>query len=133
MNRRGFLSCTLCAAGGLTATAAETPPPASITRTVLQRTEFPGDKMVSVLISAEVPPNSVVARHTHPGLESGYLTVGGGMLSIKGQPDRAMKAGDSYQVPPDTPHMFRNDGEKTVIVGMFVVEKDKPLATPAPE
>ena len=44
-----------------------------------------------------------------------------------------MKAGDSYQIQPGTPHAFRNADEKTVIVGMFVVEKDKPLASPAPE
>jgi quercetin dioxygenase-like cupin family protein len=82
---------------------------------------------------AEVAADALVARHTHPGVESGYFVEGGGTLSVKGQPDRAVKAGEGFQVPPETPHSLKNGGQKSRLAITYVVEKDKPLASPAPE
>ena len=53
---------------------------------------------------------------------------------MKGQPDRVVKAGDGYQVPPETPRSLKNGGQKSRLAITWVVEKDKPLASsPAPE
>jgi quercetin dioxygenase-like cupin family protein len=52
---------------------------------------------------------------------------------VKGQPDRAIKAGDGFQIPPEVPHSVRNGPEKSRVVATYIVEKDKPLASPAPE
>jgi quercetin dioxygenase-like cupin family protein len=135
LKRRGFVSCALCAAVGLVASSGEgeaqgTP---GLKRTIIQKTEFPGDKYATILASVEIEPNALVARHTHPGIESGFLTSGGGTLSVKGQADRLVKAGEGYQIPPETPHSLRNGPEASRIVITWVVEKDKPLASPAPE
>jgi hypothetical protein len=64
----------------------------------------------------------MVARHTHPGIESAYVLEGGFELPIQGQPTRTIKPGDGFQIPPETPHA----GGIT-----YVVEKGKPLASPA--
>ena len=135
LKRRGFLSCAICAATGLVATAvdADAQAPAGLSRTIIQKTEYPGDKHVSILVLAEIQPNFLVARHTHPGVESSYVVEGEGTLSVKGQPDRLVKAGDAFQVPPEVPHSLRNGGAKTRLAITYIVEKDKPLATPAPE
>jgi len=53
--------------------------PSGVTRTILQKTEYPGDKYVTVLVMAEVAANALVARHTHPGVESAYLLEGGAL------------------------------------------------------
>jgi quercetin dioxygenase-like cupin family protein len=135
LDRRGFVSCGLCAALGLV--AASGPAGAQgvpgFSRKILQRTEYPGDKYVCVLVQVDIEPNAIVARHTHPGVESSYIASGSSTLSVKGQPDRVLNAGDGFQIPPDVPHSVRNGPEKTVVVANYVVEKDKPLASPAPE
>jgi quercetin dioxygenase-like cupin family protein len=133
--RRGFVSCAICTAVGLVASSVEvnaqgTP---GVNRKILQKIEFPGDKYVSVLVEAEIEPNAIVARHTHPGVESTYVVAGSGTLVVKGQPDRVVKMGDGFQIPPEVPHSVRNGPEKTRVVATYIVEKDKPLATPAPE
>jgi quercetin dioxygenase-like cupin family protein len=135
LKRRGFVSCAICTAIGLVAGGgeanAQTAP--GFTRKVLQKTEYPGDKYVCVLMEIDIDANALVARHTHPGVESSYIVSGGSTLSVKGQPDRVVKAGEGFQIPPETPHSVRNGPEKSRIVATFIVEKDKPLASPAPE
>ena len=132
IQRRGFVSCAICAAVGLTASEAGAQAP-GFTRTILQKTEYPGDKYVSILVAVEIDANTLIARHTHPGVESSYFVAGGGTLSIKGQPDRVIKAGEGFQIPPEVPHALRNGPEKSRVAATYIVEKDKPLATPAPE
>jgi quercetin dioxygenase-like cupin family protein len=134
LNRRGFVSCAICAATtGLIATQVNAQAPGGLTRTILQKTEYPGDKYATIEVMAEIQPNFVVPRHTHPGVESAFVVEGGGTLSIKGQADRIVKAGDAFQVTPETPHGVKNGDAKMRLAITYVVEKDKPLATPAPE
>jgi quercetin dioxygenase-like cupin family protein len=53
-------------------------------------------------------------------------------LPIEGQPTRALKPGDGFVVPPNTPHAGGKNGDKkTKIASTYVVEKGKPLASPA--
>lgn len=133
LNRRRFATCFLCAAGGvLTAeigAVAQTP---GFTRTVLNRSESPGDTMVTIQVLVEINPGVLVARHTHPGTESGYFLDGAGTLGVAGVPDRAMKAGDAFQIPHAVPHFVQNGPGQTRVLSTYVVEKDKPLASPAP-
>jgi quercetin dioxygenase-like cupin family protein len=131
--RRRFATCVVCAAGGLLASAvgvrAQAP---GFTRTVLNRSETPGDTMVTVQILVEIDPDFLVARHTHPGTETGYFLEGGGILGVKDQPDRPMKAGDAFQIPVEVPHFVQNGPTKTRVLSTYVVDKSKPLASPAP-
>lgn len=133
--RRAFLCW--CCAGVATLVAgpagAQAPAPASgVTRTILNKADGPGGQLASIQALAEVAAGVVVARHTHPGVETGYLLAGGGTLSVKGQPDRELKAGDSYLIPAEVPHEFRNGGGPAKLLVTYVVDKDKPLASPAP-
>ncbi len=52
--------------------------PEPVKRTVLQKNDFPGDKMSTLLVLIEIAPNFLVAKHTHPGLETGYVQDGAG-------------------------------------------------------
>jgi len=135
VKRRGFVACAICAAVGLVGskTEADAQGAPGFTRKMLQKIEYPGDKYACVLIEVTIEPNGIVARHTHPGVESSYLASGGITLSVKGQPDRVLNPGDSFQIPPEVPHAAKNGPEKSVVVASYTVEKDKPLASPAPE
>ena len=101
-------------------------------RTVLQKIEFPGDKYATVLVQVDVNPDGLIARHIHPGIEMTYVVKGEGDLLVEGQPPRHLKAGDSFKIPPGVPHSLQNGHEPLVLAANFVVEKDKPLSSPAP-
>ncbi len=105
-----------------------------IKRTVLQKIEFP-DHYTAITAIAEVEPGVTAARHTHPGVESAYILEGEGDLHVEGQPERRVKAGDSFQIQNATPHDIRNvSSDKPLkVLSTYIIERDKPLATPAPK
>jgi len=88
---------------------------------------------VTINMEVEIDPGVTVARHTHPGIESSYVLEGGFELPVQGQPTRMLKAGDGFQIPPETPHAGGKPGDKKSRIAItYVVEKGKPLASPAP-
>ena len=140
LTRRGFAgiaSCALCAITGFIATdaSAQGAPPATtpgVNRKILSQTDGPTPGYVTIIVEAEIEAGVTVARHTHPGVESAYVLEGGLEIPIEGQPTRTMKPGDAFVVPPRTPHAGSKNGDKkTRIVSTYIVEKDKPLASPA--
>mgnify|MGYP003576929587 CR=1 FL=1 len=80
-----------------------------------------------------VAPGAKAGRHTHPGDEISYVLEGdSGVLLVDGQPPRKLKAGESFVIPAGVVHDAMNDGDKPIkLVGVYVVEKGKPLASPA--
>ena len=136
LSRRKFAACVLCAAAGFATTAvgeANAQMPAGIKRTILSKTDMPDGKYVALLAEVEIDAGVAVPRHTHPGIESAYCLDGSAQLSIKGQPDRMVKQGDSFQVPTETVHSAKIGDRPFKLVVTYTVEKDKPLATVVPE
>jgi quercetin dioxygenase-like cupin family protein len=135
-NRRGFL-CWCCSglAATLAAGAIDSQPvrAAGFTRTILNKQDFPGSDYITLQVQVDVDPGFLVARHTHPGVETSYIATGGGTLSVKGQANRQLAAGDSFQIPTEVPHALQNGNAPTRVVVTYVVDKNKPLASPAPE
>jgi quercetin dioxygenase-like cupin family protein len=137
LSRRAFGACAICAVAGFAASEVEAQAQGTQTggvkRTIIQKTELPDNKYVTILAIAEIPPGTTIARHTHPGVESSYVLEGEGELLVQGQPARQVRASDGFQIPPEIPHSART-GEKSMKVAVtYVVEKDKPLSSPAPE
>ena len=136
LTRRGFASCALCAITGFIATEAQAQgaPPAAggVTRKILSQMDGPAPGYATLLVEATIEAKVAVGRHTHPGIESAYVLEGGFELPIQGQPTRTIKAGDAFQIPPETPHAGGKPGDaKSRILITYVVEKGKPLASPA--
>ena len=105
--------------------------PPGIKRTPLQSIEFPdGYKTVTGL--AEVAPGHASGMHTHPGIETGYVLDGEVLMIVEGEPDRTLKPGDSFVIPPGARHDVKSVGSVPAkAVSVFVVDKSKPLASPA--
>jgi quercetin dioxygenase-like cupin family protein len=105
--------------------------PSGIKRTPLQSIDFPeGYKTVTGL--AEVAPGHASGMHTHPGIETGYVLDGEVLMIVEGQPDRRLKAGDSFVIPPGAAHDVNSIGSVPAkAVSVFVVDRSKPLASPA--
>ncbi|RJF65257.1 cupin domain-containing protein [Rhodopseudomonas palustris] len=106
-------------------------PPSGIKRTPLQKVEFP-DGYVTVSGLAELPAGGRIGRHTHPGIETGYLLEGEALMTIDGQPDKHLKAGDSYSIPAGVVHDAAAHGGGAKVMAVWVVDKTKPLSSPAP-
>ena len=104
----------------------------AIKRTPLQTVDFPpGFNVVSAI--AEIAPGNCAGRHTHPGVESSYVLEGALVVKVAGQPDQTFKAGDSFQIPAGVPHdACTVPGQVFKILASYIVEKGKPLASPAP-
>jgi len=130
LTRRAFAVCALCAAGGFLATGADAQTP-GLKRTLIKETDGPMDGYVTIEMRIEIDPGATIARHTHPGIESGYVAQGGTELTIEGQGSLKLEAGDGFQVPTRVPHGGLNGPAKTVVISTYVVEKGKPLASPA--
>jgi quercetin dioxygenase-like cupin family protein len=125
----GALMVALTSGGALAQTAA---PAGGIKRTPLQDVKFPAGYHI-VTVIAEIGPNVLAGRHTHPGVDTGYVLDGEATLLVEGQPDKVLKTGDSYAVPAGIPHDVKASDKGLKIMAVYVVEDGKPVATPAPK
>ena len=132
LTRRGFAACALCAVTGFVATGAEAQnAPGGLKRTIITRTDGPMDGYESINARVDLEAGTLVPRHTHPGIESTYVVEGELELSVDGQGTRTFKAGDGFQIPTRVPHGVKNGDSATIAAVTYVVEKGKPLASPA--
>ena len=116
----------------LLASAQSPTPPVGIKRTILQRGDI-GNNMEAVLGVAEIPAGAASGRHTHFGTETGMLLEGTMSLEVDGEPTRLVKAGDSWLIGTGKVHNANVVGDtRAKVISTYVVEKGKPLATPAP-
>jgi quercetin dioxygenase-like cupin family protein len=127
MFKKIMLGLTIAAfAGGLACAQ-------GIKRTPLQKVEFP-DGYDTVTAIAEVPVGGASGRHTHPGAETGYVLDGELELVIDGKDPVKLKAGESYQIPAGAVHDARTSGDRPLkVLGIYIVTRGQPLATPAPK
>ena len=101
-------------------------------RTVLQQADIsvPGREVVSAV--AEFEPRATPGMHTHFGEEIGYVIEGTFLVEQAGKPPVTLQAGGSFLIPAGTVHNATNTGAgQGRILATYIVEKGKPLATPA--
>jgi quercetin dioxygenase-like cupin family protein len=104
----------------------------ALTRTIVTKADVSVPGREAVIARVEVAPGGIAGWHTHPGDEISYITEGEATLMVAGQPPRKVAAGEGFVIPAGVVHNARNDGAvATKLVGVYVVEKGKPLASPA--
>ena len=105
----------------------------AIQRTIVQRQDVSVPGREAVIARVEIASQGRAGRHTHPGEEISYVLDGEAEILVEGQPPRKVKAGDGFVIPAGAKHDAHNIGAGPFkLVGVYVVEKGKPLATPAP-
>lgn len=113
--------------------AAQPAPASGLSRTLVGKADVSTPGREAVVARVEVAPGARAGRHTHPGDEISYVSEGQVDLLVDGQPLRTLKAGESFVVPAGVVHDAHNASNAAVkLIGVYVVEKGKPLATPAP-
>jgi quercetin dioxygenase-like cupin family protein len=124
----GFAIAAL--AGGVHFVSAQAP--AGFKRTELGRHDISNAGHEEVLARADLSPGAAAPKHTHPGEEVGYVLAGEVTVEIAGSAPMKLKAGDNFFVPANTVHAARNDSKAPAsILSTYILEKGKPLATPA--
>ncbi|MDB5849902.1 MAG: cupin [Rhodoferax sp.] len=104
-----------------------------LTRTLVGKADVSVPGREAVVARVDVAAGAKAGRHTHPGDEISYVMEGELTLLVDGQPPRKLKAGESFVVPAGIVHDAHNEGaEPTKLLGVYVVEKGKPMASPAP-
>jgi quercetin dioxygenase-like cupin family protein len=129
-------AAALCALGMALAlpAPAQTPSGAAsaVNRTEMGRGDVTAPGREAVVMKVEIAPGGHTPRHTHPGDEITYVADGDGTLLVDGEVPRKFKAGDVFVIKEGKVHKVRNDGSKPIhLLDVYVVEKGKPLATPA--
>ena len=122
------LFVALLVLGSMTAMLAQAP---AFKRTVLQTVETSIAGRDAVTAKAELPAGVSSGLHTHPGEELGYVVEGSVTLLMDGK-STVVKAGEAFAIPAGKVHSATNTGTaQATIVSTYIVEKGKPLATPA--
>ena len=125
--RTVIVGAVVLAAAGVI--VAQTP---ALTRTMVTKADVSVPGREAVVARVEIAPGGVAGWHTHPGDEISYIMEGSATLMLAGQPPRQVSAGEGFVIPAGVVHNARNDGTSaTKLVGVYVVEKGKPLASPA--
>ena len=102
-------------------------------RTVIRQSDIslPGREVVTAI--AEFQPGASVGWHSHPGEEVGYLLEGTLSFEHDGKQPTTLTAGQTFFVPASGIHNATNTGSRMArVLATYIVEKGKPLATPAP-
>ena len=101
-------------------------------RTVLQQSDISAAGREVIQAVADFEPRATPGRHTHPGEEIGYVLDGTFLIEQEGKAPVTLKAGGTFLIPAGTIHNATNTGAGAgKILAIYIVEKGKPLATPA--
>jgi len=84
--------------------------------------------MVVITSISEIKKGEGIARHSHHGIETGYV-LQGTMVQFPGQPPTMMQTGSTIMNLRDVPHAgFTVVGEQPLkLLTVHIVDKNKPL------
>ena len=127
------LGLAACSQPAAYPTSEKVPPPGS---NEMLRAPISGADGMEVLISdVVIPPDATVPRHYHPGEEFLYVISGSAIHVEEGKPDRVLKAGDAYVIPPNAIHEPRGgpDGARAIVFRVHVADQPERILVPAEE
>ncbi|KUF18690.1 MULTISPECIES: cupin domain-containing protein [Streptomyces] len=142
INRRLLLRTSGAAAAGALGTAAlsvpagatesggHTDPTSGVTRTLLQEHPSPAKGWKAVQTLVQIPRHKESGRHSHPGIEVGYIIRGDVLMEFDDRPPLRLRTGDPFFIPTGAIHNARNVGRvTTMMLSTYTVDETKPLVT----
>ncbi|WEH36585.1 cupin domain-containing protein [Streptomyces sp. AM 4-1-1] len=107
-----------------------TGPTAGVTRTELQRHPSPTKGWETVQTLVRIPRGKESGRHSHPGVEVGYIVRGDVLMEFDDGPALRLRTGDPFFIPAGAIHNALNVGTvTTMMLSTYVVDETKPLVT----
>jgi quercetin dioxygenase-like cupin family protein len=106
-------------------------PTAGVTRTLLQENPSPAKGWKTVQTLVQIPRRKESGRHSHPGVEVGYIVRGEVLMEFDDGTTIRLGTGDPFFIPTNAIHNARNIGKvTTMMLSTYVVDETKPLVTP---
>ncbi|MBP2478408.1 quercetin dioxygenase-like cupin family protein [Crossiella equi] len=104
-------------------------PTDGVTRKELQRFPSPAKGWDVVQTLVEIPVGKESGKHSHPGVEIGYIVQGDVVIDFAdGRPSLTLHTGEPFNIPPNVVHNARNVGTlRTKMLSSYLVEEGKPL------
>ena len=109
-----------------------TPPTTPIKRTILQKADVPGTNLELIYAIVEISAGFKAGRHNHPGVVMTQIVDGEFWLQFDGQPEQILRVGESLTIPDRAVHNEGALDKPLKLIVVYVVEKGKPLVSPAP-
>jgi quercetin dioxygenase-like cupin family protein len=131
MLKRAILGAALVTLG-LTLSLDAQPQPTPIKRTILQRADVPGTNLELIFATVDIAAGFKAGRHNHPGVAMAQVVEGDFWFQLDGQPERIAHPGESLTTPDRAIHNEGAMDRPVKLTAVYVVEKGKPLASPAP-
>lgn len=105
-------------------------PTSGVTRVELQRNPSPARGWLTVQTLVEIPRHKESGRHSHPGVEVGYIVRGDVLMVFDDGPAQRLRTGDPFFIPSGAIHNARNVGTvTTMMLSTYVIDETKPLVT----
>lgn len=84
------------------------------------------DNVEVIMSLVEIPSNTTLPMHFHPGEEFAYIIEGSGAVLLEGQEKKILRAGETGVVPFKHHHTFQTMDEGAKMVVFRVHEKGQP-------
>jgi quercetin dioxygenase-like cupin family protein len=95
----------------------------------------PFDKQIATLTELYVEPGKHGTPHKHPGFVLGYVIEGEYRFQISGEPERILRAGDTFYEPPGVTHLISESASASkparVLAIVIADSEKKTLSEPA--
>ena len=132
-----MIAITIVAASIATAASAQTSAapngPAFSKRFFTTALEKDPSRMVQMQMQLHLPNRPGNGFHTHNGDQWEAVIEGEITYTVKGQPPRVLKVGDSVYIPRGTIHRNENKSNAPArTVELLIMDKDKPQNNPVP-
>jgi quercetin dioxygenase-like cupin family protein len=109
---------------------ADPDPTGGVTRTLLQEHPSPAAGWEAVQTLVQIPRHKESGRHSHPGIEVGYIIRGDVLMEFDDRPPVRLRKGDPFFISNGVIHNARNVGTvTTMMLSTYVVDATKPLVT----
>jgi quercetin dioxygenase-like cupin family protein len=129
------IAIAVVAASIATAASAQTSPtgPAYSKRFFTTALENDPSRVVQMQMQLHLPNRPGNGFHTHNGDQWEVVLEGEITFTVKGQPPRVLKTGESVFIPRGTIHRNENKSDApTRTIELLVMDKDKPQSNPVP-
>ena len=136
LRKQALAACIVAAAFGTIAAqvASEAAPAATsnVQRRVLLTQDLQIPNYQTVFVEVTIPAGGREGRHTHPGSTVVHVQEGQLTLDLAGAQSKTYMPGETFFIESGKVHEGINNGNTRVrALASFVVEKGKPLASPA--
>jgi quercetin dioxygenase-like cupin family protein len=94
----------------------------------------PYQSQSATVVELNFAPGERSMAHRHPGFVIGYVVEGTFRFQMEGQPQRILRAGDTFYEPPGATHLIAESASAhraARVIAIVIADTNKPIVEPA--